>query len=102
MHTCLEEHQPRVIALCTKYQAERLYAFGSAVGGGFDVDKSDFDFLVRFFPCTPEEHADRYFGLLESLEALLETKVDLVEIDAIKNPYFRQEVEATRILLYAA
>jgi predicted nucleotidyltransferase len=42
------------------------------------------------------------FGLLESLVRLMGRPVDLVVASAIKNPYFRQSVEQTRALLYAA
>jgi predicted nucleotidyltransferase len=51
---------------------------------------------------TPAEHADRYFGLLEKLEILLQAPVDLVESGAIRNPFFRRAVEATQVTLYAA
>jgi predicted nucleotidyltransferase len=40
--------------------------------------------------------------LLESLEQLFGRPVDLVVESAIKNPYFRQAIEPTRVLLYAA
>ena len=46
--------------------------------------------------------ADRYFGLLEALEALFGRPVDLVMTAAIKNPYFLQGIEPSRTLLYAA
>lgn len=67
----------------------------------FEAGKSDFDFLVRFQPCTPAGHADHYFGLFHGLEDLLKSPVDLIEADAVTNTYFRQEVEATRVPLYA-
>jgi predicted nucleotidyltransferase len=37
-----------------------------------------------------------------ALEALTGQPVDLVVASAIKNPYFRQAVERTKTLLYAA
>jgi hypothetical protein len=41
--------------------------------------------------------ADRYLGLLEELEATLETKIDLVDIRAARNPLFhRQRTSAPR------
>jgi len=46
--------------------------------------------------------ADSYFGLLEDLEMLLGRPIDLVEPDAIRNPYFREEVEKTKRPLYEA
>ncbi|MBI2422414.1 MAG: hypothetical protein HYV27_06260 [Candidatus Hydrogenedentes bacterium] len=58
----------------------------------------DYDFLVRFLPCTPSEHAAGYFGLLEAFQDLLGAQVDLVEIGAIRNPFFKVEVDSNRIL----
>ena len=40
---------------------------------------------------SPAEHAGCYVGLLHALEDLLDTSVDLVEEEAIRNPY-RQRV----------
>ena len=47
-------------------------------------------------------YAHAYFGLLEALETLFGSSVDLVEDSAIINPYFRESVEESRIPLYAA
>ena len=41
-------------------------------------------------------------GRQEDLEALLGTAVDLVEPGPIRNPYFRDAVEASRVLLFEA
>ena len=50
----------------------------------------------------PGEHAQHYFGLLEELETLFGMKVDLVEQAPIRNPYFRQAVEKSRVDLFDA
>lgn len=80
----------------------RLELFGSAAGQGFDRPLRDLDFLVVFEPSSPGEHANRYFGLLEGLEALFGRPIDLVELSAIRNPYFMESIEASRTPLYAA
>lgn len=102
MHTLIASHQAEIVDLCRRFCVERLYLFGSANGESFDPARSDVDFLVDFAPATPREHATRYFGLLQALERLLGRHVDLVELKAIRNPYFREEVEATRSLVFAA
>ena len=63
---------------------------------------SDLDFLVEFQPLSPAQHADNYFGLQEDLERLFGVSVELVEPGPIQNPYFRQAVEQTQVLVYAA
>ena len=71
-------------------------------GDNFDPETSDLDFLVTFEDLGFGEAADTYFGLLESLRELFNRHIDLVTESAIDNPYFRESVEESRILLYAA
>lgn len=80
----------------------RLELFGSAATGEFPRETSDLDFLVEFEPPLGCGYADRYFGLLEALEALFGRPVDLVVASAIKNPYFLEAIAKTRVVLYAA
>ena len=63
---------------------------------------SDLDFVVEFEPPQPGEYAKTYFGLLAALEQLFGRHVDLVEPDAVRNPYFRRAIEARQETLYAA
>jgi hypothetical protein len=46
------------------------------------------------------EYADRYLDLAEALEKLFKRPVDLVTEQSIHNPYFQQEIETTRQLVY--
>ena len=96
----LQGIQPELAALCRRHRVRRLDVFGSAATGQLRAD-SDVDLLVEFEPMS-EGYADAYFGLLNALEILLRTPVDLVVASAIRNPYFRQSVEASRRPLYAA
>ena len=73
-----------------------------SASAGFDTSTSDFDFLVVFESASPPEHAALYFGLLEGLGTLFGKPVDLVELSAIRNPYFMESIEASRTVLYAA
>jgi uncharacterized protein len=98
----IDKHRPELAALCRRYRVLSLSLFGSATRDDFDPEHSDYDFLVEFEALPPGQYADAYFGLLESLGRLMGRPVDLVVASAIKNPYFRQSVEQTRALLYAA
>lgn len=98
----IEEHRTELAELCRRHHVLRLSLFGSATRDDFDPQRSDFDFLVDFETLPPGEHADSYFGLLEDLESLLGRPVDLVESSTLRNPYRRQEIEATQVLLHAA
>lgn len=96
----IEQHREELQQLYRQYGVLRLELFGSASTGEYKAGASDLDFLVEFGDKT--NYADRYFGLLESLEQLFASRVDLVIASAIRNPYFKDRVEETRAPLYAA
>jgi predicted nucleotidyltransferase len=72
--------------------------FGSAASEHFDSCNSDLDFLVTLQDLEPGEYAEAYFGLLVGLQELFQRPVDLVVASTVKNPYFLEEIEKTRIL----
>ena len=98
----VEEHRSELAEICRRHHVLTLSLFGSATRDDFDPQRSDLDFLVDFEPVPRGQYADAFFGLLESLERLFERPVDLVVASAIRNPYFRQSVDQTKTLLYAA
>lgn len=88
--------------LCRRYRVQQLDLFGSASVRGHLTEDSDLDFVVEFQPEAMGTYADAYFGLLEALERLFGRSVDLVIDSAIQNPYFREAVDESRTLVYAA
>lgn len=100
LHARLDAHRAAIAALCRRHHVRRLDLFGSAASGR-DHGGSDYDFLVEFEPLPPGGYTEAFFGLQEGLEALLEAPVDLVVDRAIRNPYFRQAVDAQREPVYA-
>lgn len=85
--------------LCQKHKVEKLYAFGSVVTATF-TQNSDVDFVVKFKPIELLQYSDNYFDLKFSLEAILEREVDLLEEQAIKNPYFLKSINSAKQLIY--
>ena len=102
MVPAIQEKLSALIDLCAQRRVRSLSVFGSALGGDFDPERSDVDLLVEFQPMTATEHAEAYLSLLEDAEALLGRAVDLLEPQAIRNPYVRRRVEAEREVLYVA
>lgn len=102
MNRVVEPKMGEVARLCRDLRVRRLELFGSAAEDGFNPESSDLDVLVEFEPATPVEHAQRYFEMLAGLEDLFEREVDLVEIRAVRNPYFLKSIQTSRQLLYAA
>lgn len=98
----LVEHADALADLCRQHGVVRLELFGSAMTGADDPSRSDLDFLVEFQPLPEGTYANAYFGLLEGLEAMFRRPVDLVVASAIRNRYFRESIDRTKALLYAA
>ena len=97
----ISERADELTALCRDYNVQSLELFGSAAIGEYRAHQSDLDFLVEFHTLPEGRYADAYFGLYEALEDLFHCSVDLVVDSAIENPYFRQSVDKSRLLLYA-
>jgi predicted nucleotidyltransferase len=102
MNRIVTEKASALRSLAERHGVRRLCLFGSAVREDFDPATSDIDFLVEFIPNPPAGRANSYFGLLEDLEQLFGRRVDLVELAAIRNPYFAREIAATEQPVYEA
>lgn len=96
------EHAAALAELCRRHGVVRLELFGSAARGQDDPKHSDLDFLVEFEPVLEGHYADAHFDVREGLEAMFRRPVDLVVDSAIRNRYFRESVDQTKTLLYAA
>lgn len=97
----MRERQPALVELCQRYVVTRLEIFGSAANGRFDSGYSDVDFLIDLGPHPVLSRFEQYFGLQEALQALVGRSVELVMVDALRNPYFIDSVNQARQLLYA-
>jgi len=85
--------------LCMKYHVGRLFIFGSVVNSSFKPE-SDIDFLVSFKQIKLEDYADNYFDFKFSLEDLFQREIDLLEEQAIKNPFVLSSINANKKLVY--
>jgi len=86
---------------CRDFQVKELYVFGSVVSGKMSQD-SDLDFLVVFNRSGFEGAFDQYMGFKERLEKIYERPVDLIHFKKFRNSLFEEEVEKSKVLLYAA
>ena len=99
----IRSKQDEIAALCRQHHVKRLSAFGSVVREDFDPRRSDVDLRVEFDSDIPiEEYAENYFALRHALVSLFDREIDLISAKTIRNPYFRKELEATRVAVYAA
>jgi predicted nucleotidyltransferase len=102
MVTLIQDKHDAIVELCRRHGVVRLDVFGSALRDDFSPQGSDVDLLVEFSDRDPYALAQAYFNMLDELQALLGTKVDLVMAGAVKNRYIASEIESTKQLLYAA
>lgn len=102
MTRVIEDKRQAIAEICERYGVIRLDAFGSVLRDDFNPGESDLDLLVEFGPMAPYARVDAYFGMLEDLQSLLGTKIDLVMSGAVKNPYIAGDIERTKQMLYAA
>ena len=99
MNSLLIDNLNIISSLCKKHKLDKLYAFGSVVNSKFDLN-SDVDLLVKFQPIELLQYSDNYFDLKFSLEEILKRDVDLLEEQAIRNPYLLQSINSGKQLIY--
>ena len=95
----LQTNTSAIHNLCKSHNVKHLYAFGSVLTSQFTTE-SDIDFLVSFVDVSLENYADNYFGLKFSLEKILKRQVDLLEEQALRNPYLIASINKQRQLIY--
>ena len=96
----INQKQANLAKLCLRYRVRRLQLFGSAATGAFVPATSDLDFIAEFTDTQAADYADRYLDFAEALEKLFNRPVDLLTKRAIRNKYFRAEVERTAQVIY--
>ncbi len=100
--TVIHQKLDKLESLCRKNHVQRLDIFGSALRDDFGAKHSDLDFVVEFRSDAPSSGLKGpYFTLLSDLKKLFGREIDLVEYEAVRNPYFKNELNETRVPVYA-
>lgn len=95
----INKYHPELRRLCEQFYVETLYAFGSIVKGNSNK-KSDVDLLVKFSGVEPLEYFDNYCDFKNELEKLFSRKVDLLEVQTLKNPILKNSINRDKVLIY--
>lgn len=97
----IELNLQKIIELCQRFHVRKLWVFGSILTPRFNKD-SDVDLCVDFEKDKINllGYADNFFDFQYALEDLFGRKVDITEDSAVRNPYFRAELNETRKLIY--
>jgi predicted nucleotidyltransferase len=90
----------RLTELCRKWKVTELSLFGSILREDFSPS-SDVDVLVSFDPAAPWSLWD-LMDMKEQLEVLFGRPVDLVEKEALRNPWRKRRILSTYEVVYAA
>lgn len=91
----------RIAEICRQAGVTRLCLFGSALRDDCTGD-SDVDLAVSFDHREVKGSADRFFYFKDQMEQLFGRSVDVVCVSPIRNRFFREEINKTGRLLYAA
>lgn len=98
----LENKMDEIIALCKLHKVTSIALFGSAAKNTMHKN-SDIDFLVQFSENIDVlDYADNYFSFLEAMENLIGKKIDIVSKKSLKNPILIEEINNSKVDLYAA
>jgi predicted nucleotidyltransferase len=89
----------KIQELCKANRVKSLFAFGSVTRDDFNTT-SDIDLLVDFDENDPFEYTDLYFNLKQKLEEILKRQVDLLEERGIRNRFFKEQLEKSKVKLY--
>src|SRR5437868_4492779 len=99
MSPLIEQHREELAEICRRYHVKRLELFGSGARGELRPE-SDLDFIVEFSEPSDGDVVRQFFGLIEDLSRLFQRPVDLVQESLIDNPYFLEDVNESRALVY--
>ena len=100
VHPDFQSYLPLVRKVLEKYKVANAYIFGSVLSERFN-DNSDIDLLINFTDYSnPLKIGQSIWDMEEELENLTRRKVDLITERALRNPYFIQELNNTKLLIY--
>ena len=100
MHPIIKNQLNAIKDLCKQYKVKSLYSFGSVNTSAFN-EKSDIDLLIDFEPdISIEDYTDNFFSLREIFSNLFKRDIDLVTRRSLSNPFFIQDVEQSKLLIY--
>ena len=97
----LDNHISDISTLCSQHHVRHLFAFGSVLTDDFKRT-SDVDLMVDFLPVSVTQYADNYYSLKFALEKILNRTVDLLEEQALKNPYLLNTINNKKQLIYGS
>ncbi len=95
----IDNYRESISSLCAEHLVDKLYLFGSATKNNL-TDLSDIDMVVKFKPIALSGYFLNYISLKNKLKNLFQRDVDLLEEQAISNPYIKKSIDQSKQLIY--
>jgi predicted nucleotidyltransferase len=92
--------EERVADFCQRWKVVEMALFGSVLRDDFGPE-SDIDVLVTFQPDAPWSLWD-ILDMRDELHQIFGRQIDLVEKDALRNPFRKREILQNHKVVYAA
>jgi hypothetical protein len=99
IHLEVSRFLPQIKEILRNNHVKRAYLFGSVVTGGFN-ENSDIDILIDIDKSVDlSTYGEAYWNILFELENLMHRNIDLTTEVSIKNPYMKEELNQTKVLI---
>lgn len=95
----IDKYRDNISALCSEHLVDKLYLFGSASRNQL-TDESDIDLVVKFKNIDLSNYFTNYMSLKNKLKHLFHRDVDLLEEQAISNPFIKKSIDQSKELIY--
>lgn len=92
--------EKKIEDFCCRWNISEMSLFGSVLSDEFRTD-SDVDILVSFKKNASWGLFD-FVDMSDELEIIFGRKVDLIEKEAMRNPFRKHRILSTREIIYAA
>ncbi len=92
--------QKNIDVIAARYNIKELSVFGSSVRTDFN-ERSDIDLLIEFKDSEKVSLMD-IIDIQDYFEQITKRSVDIVEPAGLKNPYRREAILKSKVLLYVA
>ena len=101
MNPFLKRYIPELIEICKAHKVSKLYAFGSVVTQDKFTDESDVDLAIEIDQTLePLQQGEMWWQLFDKLPQLFNRKVDIVNTQNLRNKYFIQNLNRTKVTIY--
>jgi predicted nucleotidyltransferase len=100
LNSQISEKLPMLKEILEKYGVAKAYIFGSATGDNFTT-QSDIDLLISLKSYDdPIEAGEQFWGIYYDTKELFKREVDILSERNLKNPFFIEELNNSRIQIY--